>query len=97
MGKMNAIMFLATLPSPTFLYILDVLPNFFFPIQANYIIKKMLGEVRGLVGEKKAKNYVIVSQEKVLQDTSDRLQLVEKDLEVSQQQLLNKDEEVSIT
>ncbi|KAK5869387.1 hypothetical protein PBY51_024110 [Eleginops maclovinus] len=64
-------------------------------IKANGIIKKLQGEVRGLVGKIKVKNTVTVSQEKVLQDTSDRLQSVEKDLQSTQQQLITKEEQVS--
>ncbi|XP_051233777.1 spindle assembly abnormal protein 6 homolog isoform X1 [Dicentrarchus labrax] len=64
-------------------------------IKANGIIKKLQGEVRGLVGKIKVKNTVTVSQEKVLQDTSEKLQNVEKDLQSAQQQLVSKDEQVS--
>lgn len=35
-----------------------------------------------------------VSQEKILQETSDKLQNVEKDLQSAQQQLITKDEQV---
>ncbi|XP_022625463.1 spindle assembly abnormal protein 6 homolog [Seriola dumerili] len=64
-------------------------------IKANGIIKRLQGEVRGLVGKIKVKNTVTVSQEKVLQDTSEKLQKVEKDLQSSQQQLSTKDEQVT--
>ncbi|TMS20222.1 Spindle assembly abnormal protein 6-like protein [Larimichthys crocea] len=64
-------------------------------IKANGIIKKLQGEVRGLVGKIKVKNTVTVSQEKVLQETSDKLQQVEKDLQSTQQQLSTKEEQVS--
>ncbi|XP_044054968.1 spindle assembly abnormal protein 6 homolog isoform X2 [Siniperca chuatsi] len=64
-------------------------------IKANGIIKKLQGEVRGLVGKIKVKNTVTVSQEKVLQDTSEKLQNVEKDLQSAQQHLITKDEQVS--
>ncbi|CAK6975031.1 spindle assembly abnormal protein 6 homolog [Scomber scombrus] len=64
-------------------------------IKANGIIKKLQLEVRGLVGKIKVKNTVTVSQEKVLQETSDKLQNVEKDLQRAQQQLIIKDEQVS--
>ncbi|XP_035508684.1 spindle assembly abnormal protein 6 homolog [Morone saxatilis] len=64
-------------------------------IKANGIIKKLQGEVRGLVGKIKVKNTVTVSQEKVLQDTSEKLQNVEMDLQRTQQQLVSKDEQVS--
>ncbi|XP_070765516.1 spindle assembly abnormal protein 6 homolog [Enoplosus armatus] len=64
-------------------------------IKANGIIKKLQGEVRGLVGKIKVKNTVTVSQEKVLQDTSEKLQNVEKDLQDARQHLITKDEQVS--
>ncbi|XP_074524455.1 spindle assembly abnormal protein 6 homolog [Halichoeres trimaculatus] len=64
-------------------------------IKANGIIKKLQGEVRGLVGKLKIKNTVTVSQEKVLQETSEKLQTVEKSLQSAQQQLTTRDEQVS--
>uniref|UniRef100_A0A8C8DKQ7 Spindle assembly abnormal protein 6 homolog n=1 Tax=Oryzias sinensis TaxID=183150 RepID=A0A8C8DKQ7_9TELE len=64
-------------------------------IKANGIIKKLQGELRGLVGKIKVKNTVTVSQEKLLQETSDRLQNAEKELHSARQQLLAKEEEVS--
>ncbi|XP_036971385.1 spindle assembly abnormal protein 6 homolog isoform X2 [Acanthopagrus latus] len=64
-------------------------------IKANGIIKKLQGEVRGLVGKIKVKNTVTVSQEKVLQDVSDKLQDVTKDLQSTHQQLITKNEQVS--
>uniref|UniRef100_A0A673CQL9 Spindle assembly abnormal protein 6 homolog n=1 Tax=Sphaeramia orbicularis TaxID=375764 RepID=A0A673CQL9_9TELE len=64
-------------------------------LKANNIIKKLQGDVRGLVGKIKVKNTVTVSQEKVLQETSEKLQNVEKDLLNSQQQLITKDEQVT--
>ncbi|XP_068599856.1 spindle assembly abnormal protein 6 homolog [Brachionichthys hirsutus] len=64
-------------------------------IKANGIIKKLQGEVRGLVGKIKVKNSVTVTQEKVLQDTSDKLQNVEKDLQNTRQQLTTKDDQIS--
>ncbi|KAF3691377.1 Spindle assembly abnormal protein 6 -like protein [Channa argus] len=64
-------------------------------IKANGIIKKLQGEVRGLVAKIKVKNSVTVSQEKVLQETSEKLQNVEKDLQSTQQQLNTRDEQVS--
>uniref|UniRef100_UPI0037E97D5F spindle assembly abnormal protein 6 homolog n=1 Tax=Semicossyphus pulcher TaxID=241346 RepID=UPI0037E97D5F len=64
-------------------------------IKANGIIKKLQGEVRGLVGKLKVKNTVTVSQEKVLQETSEKLQNVEKSLQSAQQLLTTKDEQVS--
>uniref|UniRef100_A0A8D3D5H8 Spindle assembly abnormal protein 6 homolog n=1 Tax=Scophthalmus maximus TaxID=52904 RepID=A0A8D3D5H8_SCOMX len=63
-------------------------------IKANGIIKKLQGEVRGLVGKIKVKNTVTVSQEKVLQDTSEKLQSAEKDLQSTQQQVVTKDEQL---
>lgn len=65
-----------------------------FFLQANGIIKKLQGELRGLVGKIKVKNTVTVSQEKLLQETSDRLQNAEKELQSTRQQLLAKEEEV---
>ncbi|XP_026179540.1 spindle assembly abnormal protein 6 homolog isoform X2 [Mastacembelus armatus] len=64
-------------------------------IKANAIIKKLQGEVRSLVAKIKVKNSVTVSQEKVLQDTSEKLKNVEKDLQSTQQNLITKDEQVS--
>ncbi|XP_049911481.1 spindle assembly abnormal protein 6 homolog [Epinephelus moara] len=64
-------------------------------IKANGIIKKLQGEVRGLVGKIKVKNTVTVSQEKVLQDTTEKLKNAEKDLQSTRQQLVTKDEQVS--
>jgi len=52
------------------------------------------GEVRGLVGKIKVKNTVTVSQEKLLQDTSGKLESVEKDLQSTRQQLVTRDEQV---
>ena len=73
------------------------LPRFvFIYIQANGIIKKLQGEVRGLVGKIKVKNTVTVSQEKVLQDVSDKLQDVTKDLQSTHQQLITKNEQVCL-
>lgn len=66
-------------------------------MQGNGIIKKLQAEVRALVGKIKVKNTVTVSQERVLKDTSDKLQVVEKELESTQKQLLNKDEQVCRT
>ncbi|KAG7514319.1 hypothetical protein JOB18_030523 [Solea senegalensis] len=64
-------------------------------IKANGIIKKLQGEVRGLVGKIKVKNTVTVSQEKVLQETSEKLKTAEKELQSAQQQNVTKDEQVS--
>uniref|UniRef100_A0A8C2Z947 Spindle assembly abnormal protein 6 homolog n=1 Tax=Cyclopterus lumpus TaxID=8103 RepID=A0A8C2Z947_CYCLU len=63
-------------------------------IKANGIIKKLQGEFRGLVGKIKVKNTVTVSQEKLLQDTSGKLEGVEKDLQSTRQQLVTRDEQV---
>nr|XP_046158341.1 spindle assembly abnormal protein 6 homolog [Oncorhynchus gorbuscha] len=64
-------------------------------IKANGIIKKLQGELRGLVGKIKVKNTVMVSQEKVLQETQERLHKAQRDLQDTQQQLKHRDEEVS--
>lgn len=64
-------------------------------LQANNIIKNLQGEVRGLVRKIKVKNTVTVSQEKVLQETSEKLQNLEKDFNNTQQQLNIKDEQVA--
>ncbi|XP_075997719.1 spindle assembly abnormal protein 6 homolog [Genypterus blacodes] len=63
--------------------------------KANGIIKKFHGDVRGLAGKMKVKNTVIVSQEKVLQDKTEKLEHAEKDLQNTQQQLVTKEEQVS--
>lgn len=63
-------------------------------LQANGIIQKLQGEVRGLVGKVKVKNTVTVSQEKVLRETQAKLQSVEKDLQSAQKEVLGKKEEV---
>ncbi|XP_029919104.1 spindle assembly abnormal protein 6 homolog [Myripristis murdjan] len=64
-------------------------------IKANSIIKNLQGELRGLLGKIKVKNTVTVSQEKVLQETSEKLQNTKKELQDAQQQLVTKDELVS--
>ncbi|KAM3876236.1 spindle assembly abnormal protein 6 homolog [Diretmus argenteus] len=64
-------------------------------MKANGIIKKLQGDLRTLVGKIKVKNTVTVSQEKVLQETSDKLQTATKDLQDTQHQLMTKDEQVS--
>ncbi|KAF1386058.1 hypothetical protein PFLUV_G00114220 [Perca fluviatilis] len=64
-------------------------------IKANGIIKKLQGDVRGLVGKIKVKNTVTVTQEKVLQETSEKLENVEKDLQSTRQQLSTKEEQAS--
>ncbi|XP_055020824.1 spindle assembly abnormal protein 6 homolog isoform X2 [Boleophthalmus pectinirostris] len=64
-------------------------------LKANNIIQKLQTEVKNLVGKIKVKNTVTVSQEKVLQETSEKLQSVEKELLSSQQQLSTKDQQIS--
>ncbi|CAF91631.1 unnamed protein product, partial [Tetraodon nigroviridis] len=63
-------------------------------IKGNGIIKKLQGEVRGLVGKIKVKNSVTVSQERLLKDTADKLQAAEKELESTGKQLLAQEEQV---
>lgn len=65
--------------------------------QGNGIIKKLQGEVRGLLGKIKVKNSVTVSQERLLKDAADRLQAAEKELESTQKQLLTQQEQVCCT
>lgn len=67
-----------------------------FVFQANGIIKRLQGEVRALAGKIKVKNTVTVSQEKVLQDTSEKLQKVEKDLQSTEKQLITKEDQVCL-
>uniref|UniRef100_H3CEB7 Spindle assembly abnormal protein 6 homolog n=1 Tax=Tetraodon nigroviridis TaxID=99883 RepID=H3CEB7_TETNG len=62
-------------------------------IKGNGIIKKLQGEVRGLVGKIKVKNSVTVSQERLLKDTADKLQAAEKELESTGKQLLAQEEQ----
>lgn len=62
--------------------------------QGNGIIRKLQGEVRGLVGKIKVKNSVTVSQERLLKDTTDRLQAAEKERESIQKQLVTQEEQV---
>lgn len=69
-------------------------PSSVQPFQGNGIIRKLQGEVRGLVGKIKVKNSVTVSQERLLKDTTDRLQATEKELESIQKQLLTQEEQV---
>uniref|UniRef100_A0AAY5K246 Spindle assembly abnormal protein 6 homolog n=1 Tax=Esox lucius TaxID=8010 RepID=A0AAY5K246_ESOLU len=64
-------------------------------IKANGIIKKLQGELKGLAGKIKMKNTVTVSQEKVLQETQERLHTAQRDLQDTQQQLKHREEEVS--
>ncbi|XP_061095155.1 spindle assembly abnormal protein 6 homolog isoform X2 [Conger conger] len=64
-------------------------------IKANGIIKKLQGETKALVGKMKVKNSVTVSQEKVLQETSERLRREEKELQDTRHQLRKREEEVA--
>ncbi|KAL4634871.1 hypothetical protein GN956_G14383 [Arapaima gigas] len=64
-------------------------------IKANSIIKKLQAEMKVLVGKIKVKNTVTVSQEKVLQETTERLHKEQKELQDTQQQLKHREEEVS--
>ncbi|CAN9515939.1 unnamed protein product [Ophioblennius macclurei] len=63
-------------------------------LKANGIIQKLQAEVRTLLGKMKLKNTVTVSQEKRLQDTSQKLQAAEKQLHHSEQQLADRDLQV---
>ncbi|XP_066503824.1 spindle assembly abnormal protein 6 homolog [Hoplias malabaricus] len=64
-------------------------------IKANGIIKKLQGDLKALVGKIKVKNTVTVSQEKVIQETTERLQREQRELQDTQQKLRLKEEEVS--
>ncbi|XP_053490439.1 spindle assembly abnormal protein 6 homolog isoform X1 [Ictalurus furcatus] len=64
-------------------------------IKANGIIKKLQGDLKALVGKIKVKNTVTVSQEKVLQETTERLQREQRELQDTQHRLRLKEEEVS--
>ncbi|KAI4901475.1 hypothetical protein NFI96_020149, partial [Prochilodus magdalenae] len=64
-------------------------------IKANGIIKKLQGDLKALVGKIKVKNTVTVSQEKILQETTERLQKEQRELQDTQQKLRIKEEEVS--
>ncbi|XP_072516925.1 spindle assembly abnormal protein 6 homolog [Salminus brasiliensis] len=64
-------------------------------IKANGIIKKLQGDLKALVGKIKVKNTVTVSQEKVLQETTERLQREQRELQETQQKLRLREEEVS--
>lgn len=68
----------------------------FPPTKANGIIKKLQVDVRGLAEKIKVKNSVTVSQEKVVQDTSEKLQTARRRLQDAQQQLTHKDEQVAV-
>lgn len=63
--------------------------------KANGIIKRLQADVRALAEKMKVKNCVTVSQEKVVQETSDKLQAARRLLQEAQQQLTLKDQEVS--
>ncbi|XP_027014411.1 spindle assembly abnormal protein 6 homolog isoform X1 [Tachysurus fulvidraco] len=63
-------------------------------IKANGIIKKLQGDLKALVGKIKVKNTVTVSQEKVLQETTERLQKEQRELQDTQHRLRLKEEEV---
>uniref|UniRef100_A0A671T1X2 Spindle assembly abnormal protein 6 homolog n=1 Tax=Sinocyclocheilus anshuiensis TaxID=1608454 RepID=A0A671T1X2_9TELE len=62
--------------------------------QANGIIKKLQGDLKALVGKIKVKNTVTVSQEKILQETTEKLQREQRELQDAQQRLRQKEEEV---
>lgn len=64
-------------------------------LQANGIIKKLQGDLKALVGKIKVKNTVTVSQEKVLQETTERLQREQRELQDTQHRLRLKEEEVN--
>ncbi|MCJ8737604.1 hypothetical protein PDJAM_G00026040 [Pangasius djambal] len=64
-------------------------------IKANGIIKKLQGDLKALVGKIKVKNTVTVSQEKVLQETTERLQREQRELQDTQHRLRLKEDEVS--
>uniref|UniRef100_A0A673IFA6 Spindle assembly abnormal protein 6 homolog n=1 Tax=Sinocyclocheilus rhinocerous TaxID=307959 RepID=A0A673IFA6_9TELE len=63
-------------------------------IKANGIIKKLQGDLKALMGKIKVKNTVTVSQEKILQETTEKLQRGQRELQDTQQQLRQKEEEV---
>ncbi|KAI2650543.1 hypothetical protein H4Q32_000560 [Labeo rohita] len=63
-------------------------------IKANGIIKKLQGDLKALVGKIKVKNTVTVSQEKILQETTEKLQREQRELQDVQQRLRQKEEEV---
>ncbi|KTF90163.1 hypothetical protein cypCar_00033514 [Cyprinus carpio] len=62
--------------------------------KANGIIKKLQGDLKTLIGKIKVKNTVTVSQEKILQETTEKLQREQRELQDTQQQLRQKEEEV---
>uniref|UniRef100_A0A673HQ95 Spindle assembly abnormal protein 6 homolog n=1 Tax=Sinocyclocheilus rhinocerous TaxID=307959 RepID=A0A673HQ95_9TELE len=63
-------------------------------IKANGIIKKLQGDLKALAGKIKVKNTVTVSQEKILQETTEKLQREQRELQDAQQRLRQKEEEV---
>ncbi|XP_052395149.1 spindle assembly abnormal protein 6 homolog [Carassius gibelio] len=63
-------------------------------LKANGIIKKLQGDLKTLMGKIKVKNTVTVSQEKILQETTEKLQREQRELQDTQQQLRQKEEEV---
>ncbi|XP_026091421.1 spindle assembly abnormal protein 6 homolog [Carassius auratus] len=63
-------------------------------IKANGIIKKLQGDLKTLMRKIKVKNTVTVSQEKILQETTEKLQREQRELQDTQQQLRQKEEEV---
>lgn len=58
------------------------------------IIRRLQEELQELLGKNKVKNGVIVSQEKVLQQTTAELQRVQKDFQSTQETLASKEEQV---
>ncbi|XP_051763860.1 spindle assembly abnormal protein 6 homolog isoform X1 [Ctenopharyngodon idella] len=64
-------------------------------IKANGIIKKLQGDLKALVGKIKVKNTVTVSQEKILQETTEKLQREQRELQDTQQRLRQKEEEAT--
>ncbi|KTG35814.1 hypothetical protein cypCar_00020688 [Cyprinus carpio] len=64
-------------------------------IKANGIIKKLQGDLKALVGKIKVKNTVTVSQEKILQETTEKLQREQRELQDAQQRLRQREEEVT--
>ncbi|XP_005174001.1 spindle assembly abnormal protein 6 homolog isoform X1 [Danio rerio] len=64
-------------------------------IKANGIIKKLQADLKALLGKIKVKNSVTVSQEKILQETSDKLQRQQRELQDTQQRLSLKEEEAA--
>uniref|UniRef100_A0A8C4ZNV7 Spindle assembly abnormal protein 6 N-terminal domain-containing protein n=1 Tax=Gadus morhua TaxID=8049 RepID=A0A8C4ZNV7_GADMO len=63
--------------------------------KANGIIKKLQADGRMLAEKIKVKNSVTVSQEKVVQDTAEKLHTARRLLQDAKQQLTHKDEQVS--